>query len=88
MKSGNELFSALSVIPDYDNDVRSKSQAARLIALSDLYKFYIPSPMTTEIYSKLYLSLLHSLQKKATKTTVIQQNENHKRIRQQHTTVL
>ena len=66
MKSGNDLFSALSVIPDYDDSIRNRSQAERLIALSDLYKFYIPSPMTTEIYSKLYLALLRSLQKKNT----------------------
>ena len=40
----------------------------RLIELSELYRIYIPFPMTTEIYSKLYLALLRSLQKKMTKT--------------------
>lgn len=76
MLSGQELFSALSVMPKYNDSICTQSQAERLIALSDLYEFYIPSPMTTEIYSKLYLALLRSLQKKMTRTTVVQQNQN------------
>ncbi len=83
MKTGNELFTALSVMPSYDDNIRNHNQAERLIALSDLYKFYIPSSMTTEIYSKLYLALLHSLQKKDTRATTIQLNDNFKRICQQ-----
>ena len=78
MKSGDDLFAALSELPDYDDTIRKQSQAERLIALSDLYKFYIPSPMTIEIYSKIYLALLRSLQKKTTRTTVLQQNENYR----------
>ena len=61
MKSGDDLFAALSGLPDYDDNIRKQCQAERLIALSDLYKFYIPSPMTIEIYSKIYLALLRSL---------------------------
>lgn len=83
MKAGDALISALSVLPAYDANIRLQNEAVRLIALSDLYKIYIPSPMTTEIYSKLYLALLRSLQKKMTKTAVIQQNQNHKAIQQQ-----
>lgn len=83
MKAGDALMSALSVLPDYDDNIRSQSEAARLIALSDIYKIYIPSPMTTEIYSKLYLALLRSFQKKITKTAVIQQNQNYRAIQQQ-----
>ena len=86
MKAGNALISALSVLPAYDENIRSQNEAVRLIALSDLYKVYIPSPMTTEIYSKLYLALLRSLQKKMTKTAVIQQNQNHRAIQQQEYT--
>ena len=80
MKAGDALISALSVLPAYDENIRFQNDAVRLIALSDLYKIYIPSPMTTEIYSKLYLALLRSLQKKMTKTAVIQQNQNYKAI--------
>lgn len=83
MKAGDALISALSVIPAYDENIRFQNEAVRLIALSDLYRIYIPSPMTTEIYSKLYLALLWSLQKKMTKTAVIQQNQNYKAIQQQ-----
>lgn len=86
MKAGNALISALSVLPAYDENIRSQNEAVRLIALSDLYRIYIPSPMTTEIYSKLYLALLRSLQKKMTKTAVIQQNQNHRAIQQQEYT--
>lgn len=83
MKAGDALISALSVLPTYDENIRSQNEAVRLIALSDLYSIYIPSPMTTEIYSKLYLALLRSLQKKMTKTAVIQQNQNYRAIQQQ-----
>ena len=83
MKTGDALMSALSVLPDYDDNIRSQSEAARLIALSDIYKIYIPSPMTTEIYNKLYLALLRSFQKKITKTAIIQQNQNYRAIQQQ-----
>lgn len=86
MKAGDALISALSVLPAYDENIRSQNEAVRLIALSDLYRIYVPSPMTTEIYSKLYLALLRSLQKKMTKTAVIQQNQNHRAIQQQEYT--
>lgn len=86
MKAGDALISALSVLPAYDDNIRSQNEAVRLIALSDIYRIYIPSPMTTEIYSKLYLALLRSLQKKMTKTATIQQNQNHRAIQQQEYT--
>jgi hypothetical protein len=50
------------------------------MALSDIYNIYIPSSMSVEIYSKLYLALLRSLQKKVGTSAQIQRNENHKRI--------
>ena len=53
------------------------------MGLSDLYDLYLPSCMSTEIYSKLYLSLIRSLQKKQTQTAVRQQNENYRAIKQQ-----
>lgn len=86
MKAGDALITALSVLPTYDDNIRSQNEAVRLIALSDLYRIYIPSPMTTEIYSKLYLALLRSLQKKMTKKAVIQKNQNHRAIHQQEYT--
>lgn len=83
MKSGNELVSALSVFPEYDSSICEENQAIRLMALTDLYNIYVPSQMSLEIYSKLYLALLRSLQKKTTKVSVMQRNQNHKAIMSQ-----
>ncbi len=83
MLSGNELTNALSVLPAYDESIREQSETERLIALSDLYDIYIPSDMSREIYSKLYLALIRSLQKKQTKAATVQQNANYRAIQQQ-----
>ena len=83
MKSGDDLLSAMEVLPDYDNTVRTADAPMRLMALSDLYRIYVPSQMSLEIYSKLYLALLRSLQKKGTKMAIQQKNQNYKAIIQQ-----
>ena len=83
MKSGQKLISALEVLPEYDASICACDAPIRLMALSDLYRIYIPSQMSLEIYSKLYLALLRSLQKKGTKLAVQQQNQNFKAIMQQ-----
>ena len=83
MRSGRELTEALTVLPAFSEEIRTADVATRLMALTDLYKLYIPSVMSTEIYSKLYLALLRSLQKKGTKLAVQQQNQNFKAIMQQ-----
>lgn len=82
MKSGNELISSLAALPEYDADIVNANVTTRLMALSDLYKIYVPSKMSLEIYSKLYLALLRSLQKKGTNIAVRQQNANYRAIRQ------
>ena len=83
MKSGDDLFSALEVLPEYEESIRSADVPVRLMALSDLYRIYVPSQMSLEIYSKMYLALLRSLQKKGTKLAVQQKNQNYKAIIQQ-----
>lgn len=83
MLSGEELIFALSAFPEYDESVRNEGQAVRLMALSDLYRLYIPSQMSLEVYSKLYLALLRSLQKKETQIAVKQKHENFKAIQNQ-----
>lgn len=83
MLSGVELLSALQVLPPYDPSIRNQDTATRLIALSDVYNLYIPSQMSVEIYSKLYLALLRSLQKKHTTLAIQQQNQNFRVIKQQ-----
>ena len=80
MKTGKELISALEVLPEYTEDICSMDSVTRLIALSDLYKIYIPSFMSVEIYSKLYLALIRSINKKQTKLATVQQNENFKAV--------
>lgn len=83
MKSGNELISALSIIPEYDKTICQQNQAVRLMALSDLYQIYVPSQMSIEIYNKLYLALLRSMQKKGSQMAIKQRYENYKAIQQQ-----
>lgn len=83
MESGQELITALSIIPKYDESICEQDQTARLVALSDLYQIYIPSQMSLEIYSKLYLALLRSMQKKGTQMAIKQRYENYKAIQQQ-----
>lgn len=80
MKSGKELVAELSIFPEYDASICRMEQTVRLAALSDLYRIYIPSQMSVEIYSKLYLGLLRSLQKKETKTAIRQRYQNHRAI--------
>ena len=76
MLSGERLMKALTVLPEYDKEVRNKSETERLIAISDLYNVYIPNTMSTEIYSKMYLSLVRSLHKKFSKDAVVQRNSS------------
>lgn len=83
MMSGNELISTLKILPEYNPGICSADAPLRLMALSDLYRVYIPSQMSLEIYSKLYLALLRSMQKKGTKLAVQQQNQNYRAIMQQ-----
>ena len=77
MLSGSSLEQALSILPDYDSEIINQDAATRLIALSDLYKVFVPNQMSKEIYSKLYLALLRSLQKKDGILRVKQSLANH-----------
>ena len=79
MLSGKQLDEALEVLPEWNPDCRSLGQAQRLIALSDLYHAFIPNHMTREIYTKLYLALLRSLQKKQGKEHILQAYSNYQR---------
>ncbi len=74
MLTGEELMKGLCVLPKYDEAIREKKQSERLIALNDLYTIYIPNTMSTEIYSKMYLALTRSLDKKFSKNAIKQRN--------------
>ena len=80
MLSGKALYDRLTDIPEYDEAIREKSSTERLMALSTLYDIYLPSEMSVEIYSKLYLALVRSLQKKGTQAAVQQSYQNHNAI--------
>lgn len=83
MLSGSELEESLAILPEYDPEIINQDAATRLIALSDMYKVFVPNTMSREIYSKLYLALLRSLQKKDGFLRVKQSLENHKATLQQ-----
>ena len=83
MKTGTDLTDALQILPKYDAYIREQDAATRLTALSELYRIYIPSSLSTEIYTKLYLALLRSLQKKGTKLAIQQSYQNAKAVRGQ-----
>ena len=76
MMAGDELMDALRIRPEYDPSIIHAPVPERLMAMSDIYNIYEPSEMSAQIYSKLYLGLLRSLQKKGTRMAVLQQFEN------------
>ena len=80
MLSGKALYDRLTDIPEYDETIREKSSTERLMALSTLYDIYLPSDMSVEIYSKLYLALVRSVHKKGTQAAVQQSYQNHNTI--------
>lgn len=81
MLTGIRLKEALRIQPEYSESIRNATESERLIALQDLYSVYIPTKMSREIYSKLYLALLRSMSKKHSLTAVRQFSENQKIIK-------
>lgn len=80
MYMSEELYQKLLYLPEYKEEMRKAKPTERLMYLEDIYKIYIPNAMTIEIYSKVYLAILRSLQKKNSRAMVKQQNENYKKI--------
>ena len=78
LKTGEELMQALTHLPPYQEGVEDAGE--RLLRLGDLYQIYIPSKMTVEIYNKLYMAMIQSIEKKTTRDAVIQRNLNYQRI--------
>lgn len=78
MITGGELRQALAVTPEYDTNICYASAAERLIALNNLYEIYYPFEISTQIYSKLCLTLIRSLKKKTTKFAVQQRSQNYR----------
>lgn len=80
MMMGKELEEAMLSLPAYDLEICKADAGTRLVALNDVADIYLPSQMSYEIYSKIYLSMLHSLKKKQTREATVQGNQNHRRL--------
>lgn len=80
MLTGPELKQALMTLPEIKPNIHALTPSERLIALNDIYDVYYPFTMSGEIYSKLYLALSRSLQKKNTRQAVMQLCENRKAV--------
>lgn len=76
MLAGEQLRKALTELPIYNTDATKMDEATRLMELSNLYKIYYPTAMSMEIYSKLYLAMMMSLNKKDTRLAMQQQKKN------------
>ena len=89
MLTGKTLDDALRIAPEYDDSIQKAPAAERLVALQDLYRIYIPTEMSREVYTKLYLALLRSFQKKQSLSAIRQFCENQNRIRgKEYTSVI
>ena len=62
----------------YDKSICEKTDAERLIALSDIYDIYLPTDMTYDVYAKLYLGLLNSFETKCSSNSVEVYNSQNK----------
>lgn len=80
MYTGRKLEEKLTSLLEYDPCICKADAGTRLVALNRLSEIYVPSKMSCEIYSKIYLAMLHSLNKKQTAESVRQGNENHRRV--------
>jgi len=81
MLTGNELNMELRIEPEYNESIMKATEAERLIALQNIYGVYIPTDMSREVYSKLYLALLRSMSKKQSLTAIRQFSENQRIIK-------
>lgn len=77
--SGNELLERLTVLPEYNN--KATTIPERLVALLDVYKVFIANDTTVDIYNRLYLALLNSLDKKNTLLETELANDNFRAIK-------
>lgn len=82
MLAGEELRNRLRVLPKYCDGDSEKSVSERLTFLNELYNIYVPSAMSNEIYTKLYLAVLRSLGKKNTIAATQQYYQNCRAIKQ------
>lgn len=70
MLFGDELKTALEVLPEYNEVFRELDAGARLLKLPDIYRIFIPNDMAYEIYHRLYSMVSVSMQRKGTAESV------------------
>lgn len=80
MLMGQDLEKSMLLLPTYNPAICRADAGARLMALDAMTDIYVPSQMSYEIYSKIYMAMLHSLKKKQTKDAIQQGNQNHMRL--------
>ena len=76
MLDGEVLNETVMHLPVYTREIIEAPVPQRLLALNDIYEIYIPTDMTREIYTRLYMAMYRSLQRKDTKEAIIQANHN------------
>lgn len=77
--SGDELLEKLTALPEYND--KATTIPERLVALLDVYKVFIANDTTVDIYNRLYLALLNSLDKKNTLLETELSNDNFRAIK-------
>ena len=80
MLMGQDLEKSMLLLPTYNPAICKADAGVRLMVLDTVSEVYIPSKMSYEIYSKIYMAMLHSLKKKHTKDAIQQGNQNHRRL--------
>lgn len=78
MLFGSELSEAMTCLPEYDSSVRTLPASERLMRLTDIYRVFVPTSMTTEIYHKLYMMVAMSLRQKGNIQSIQQLNANYR----------
>ena len=73
--NNEDLLNELIVLPEYK---KVNSISERLMSLLDIYKIFIPSTSTFDIYNRLYMSVVCSLEKKNTIEEVKLINDNYR----------
>ena len=76
MLTGDELRAAMTALPDYGEGIRQADKGIRLSRIEDLYSIYLPSDMSEEIYSRIYMAVVRSLKKKNSPEAVRQYKRN------------
>ncbi len=80
MLPANLVKERMLCLPEIHPDMRNEGQKERFSMLDDIYKIYVPSIMSVEIYNKIYLSMYRSIRKKESKAAVQQSNQNYQTI--------